>query len=55
MPKWLEKETKEAEKNDEEAGKSADEDDNKEGDEKEELTEEELVFRTKQKQAWERK
>lgn len=53
MPKWLEKETKEAEKNDEEAGKSADEDDNKEGDEKEELTEEELVFRTKQKQAWE--
>lgn len=53
MPKWLEKETKEAEKNDKEAGKSADEDDNKEGDEKEELTEEELVFRTKQKQAWE--
>lgn len=53
MPKWLEKETKEAEKNDEEAGKSADEDDTKEGDEKEELTEEELVFRTKQKQAWE--
>ena len=53
MPKWLEKQTKEAEKNDEQADESADEDANEEGVENEELTEEELVFRSKQKQAWE--
>ena len=52
MPDWLEKENKEAKKDDEE-GDSEDADDSEDA-ESEELTEEEVMFRSKQKEAWEK-
>jgi imidazolonepropionase-like amidohydrolase len=59
MPDWLEKEKKEAKKDDEEGSESEEEGDSEDADdsedaESEELTEEELMFRSKQKEAWEK-
>ena len=53
MPDWLEKEIKESEVNNEETIVSGDDDTDNEDVETKELTEEELVFRSKQKKAWE--
>jgi imidazolonepropionase-like amidohydrolase len=53
MPDWLEKEKKEAKKDDEEGSESEEEGDSEDA-ESEELTEEELMFRSKQKEAWEK-
>ena len=53
MPDWLEKEIKDSKLNNEETIESGDDDADNEDVETIELTEEELVFRSKQKKAWE--